>query len=91
MPKCQFKGHLARFCPKKDQGPGQASKGSHAGKIKVGVVRCRRIKSVKANRVEYDNELTPNMKNVAFTPLGKVKSKTKTKTTIMDAFPDSGW
>ena len=91
MPKCQFKGHLARFCPKKDQGPGQASKGSRAGKIKVGVVRCRKIKSVKANRVEYDNELTPNMKNVALTPLGKVKSKTKTKTTIMDAFPDSGW
>ena len=28
------------------------------------------------------------MKNVAFTPLGKVKSKTKT--TIMDAFPESG-
>ena len=52
------------------------------------MIRCRRIKSVKANRVEYDNELNPNMENVAFTPIGKAMSKTKT--TIMNTFPDSG-
>ena len=76
--KCQAKGHLAKYCPK-DKSNDQVK----AGKVKVGMIRCRRL---KAARVEYDMEPTPNMEDVAFTPIGKGKFKT----TIREAFPDSG-
>ena len=86
--KCQGKGHLARYCPKnEDKSNDQVKAGKvKIGKIKVGVVRCRRLRTAKAMEVEYHMESTQNMEDVAFTPLGKSKAKT----TVRNAFPDSG-
>ena len=47
--KCQAKGHLAKYCSAMDQNkPKEQVK---AGKIKVGMIRCRRL---KAARIEND-------------------------------------
>ena len=70
---------MPKYCPK-DKAKDQVK----ASKVKVGIVRCRRLRSTK---VEYDMEPNPNMEGVAFTLLGKKKSKTM----VMKAFPDTGY